>query len=107
MPETPPIAARLPFFYGWVIVAVAFVTIALGVTARTSFSLLFPPIVAEFGWDRATATLPVAVATLMSGLFQPIVGQVVDQLETGICISRFEVSRADDLEGKILRPFLF
>jgi hypothetical protein len=31
---------RLPFFYGWVIVAVAFVTMALGVNARTAFSLL-------------------------------------------------------------------
>jgi hypothetical protein len=29
---------RLPFFYGWVIVAVAFVTMALGVNARTAFS---------------------------------------------------------------------
>ena len=33
---------RLPFFYGWIIVAVTFVTMAIGVTARTSFSLLFP-----------------------------------------------------------------
>jgi hypothetical protein len=32
-------------FYGWVIVAVAFVTMAIGVNARTAFSLLFPPIV--------------------------------------------------------------
>ena len=27
---------RLPFFYGWIIVAVTFVTMAIGVTARTS-----------------------------------------------------------------------
>jgi len=43
---------RLPFFYGWIIVAVTFVTMAIGVTARTSFSLLFPPIIGEFGWER-------------------------------------------------------
>ena len=35
---------RLPFFYGWLVVAVAFVTMAIGVNARTAFSLLFPPI---------------------------------------------------------------
>ena len=29
---------------------------------------------AAFGWARVTAALPVAVATLMSGIFQPIVG---------------------------------
>ena len=39
----------LPFFYGWVIVAVVFVTMGVGVNARTAFSLLFPPILDEFG----------------------------------------------------------
>ena len=43
---------HLPFFYGWVIVAVAFVTMGVGVNARTAFSLLFPPILDEFGWER-------------------------------------------------------
>jgi hypothetical protein len=43
---------RLPFFYGWVVVAIAFATMAMGVNARTAFSLFFPPILAEFGWDR-------------------------------------------------------
>ena len=28
---------RLPFYYGWVIVAVTFVTMAIGVNARTAF----------------------------------------------------------------------
>src|SRR5262249_54988437 len=32
------IALRLPFFYGWVVIAVAFVTMGVGVNARTSFS---------------------------------------------------------------------
>ena len=44
---------RLPFFFGWVIVAVVFVTMGVGVNARTAFSLLFPPILDEFGWERA------------------------------------------------------
>ena len=48
-------AARLPFFFGWVIIAAAFVTVAFGVTARTAFSLMFPPMVDEFGWDRGLA----------------------------------------------------
>jgi hypothetical protein len=57
MPENvqAAIATRLPFFYGWVVVAVAFVTIALGVTARTAFSLMLTPIVSEFGWNRGLA----------------------------------------------------
>jgi hypothetical protein len=44
--------SRLPFYYGWLIVGVAFVTMAIAVTARTAFSLLLPPLMDEFGWDR-------------------------------------------------------
>jgi sugar phosphate permease len=43
---------RLPFFYGWIIVVVTFVTMGIGVNARTFFSLLLPPITDEFGWSR-------------------------------------------------------
>jgi len=32
---------RFPVFYGWIIVTVAFVTVAIAVNARTAFSLLF------------------------------------------------------------------
>ena len=37
---------RMPFFYVWVIVAVTFVTMCIGVNARTAFSLLYSPIIA-------------------------------------------------------------
>ena len=43
---------RLPFFHGWVVVAISFVTMGVGVNARTAFSLFFPPILEEFGWER-------------------------------------------------------
>jgi hypothetical protein len=39
-------------FYGWVLVGVSVVTMAIDVNARTAFSLLFPPILHEFQWDR-------------------------------------------------------
>ena len=45
-PSLPPrpasFAARLPFFFGWVIIAIAFLTVAVSVTTRTAFSLMFP-----------------------------------------------------------------
>ena len=57
---------RLPFFYGWVVVAVAFVTMGIGVNTRTAFSLLFPPILAEFGWDRAVTAGAFSVGFLVA-----------------------------------------
>ena len=40
------------------ILGIAFVTMAIGVTARTAFSLLMPPLIDEFGWDRASPRGP-------------------------------------------------
>src|ERR1700712_3260221 len=70
---------RLPFFYGWVIVAVTFVTMAIGVTARTSFSLLFPPIVQEFGWERGATAGAFSFGFLVSGALSPLIGRMMDR----------------------------
>src|SRR5687767_11975338 len=70
---------RLPFFYGWVIVAVAFVTMAIGVNARTAFSLLFPPILEEFGWDRGVTAGAFSFGFLVSAVLSPFVGRLMDR----------------------------
>ena len=69
------LAARLPFFYGWVLVAVAFVTMAIGVNARTAFSLLFPPILDEFGWERGVTAGAFSFGFLVSAVVTPWVGR--------------------------------
>lgn len=70
--------ARLPFFYGWVIVAIAFVTMAIGVTARTAFSLLMPPLIDEFGWERGLAAGAFSFGFLVSAIASPLIGRVMD-----------------------------
>jgi MFS family permease len=69
---------RLRFFYGWLLVAVAFVTMAVGVNARTAFSLLFPAILAEFGWDRGVTAGAFSFGFLVSALVTPFVGRLMD-----------------------------
>ena len=63
---------RLPFFYGWIIIAVTFVTMAIGVNARTAFSLLFPPIIDEFGWERGVTAGAFSFGFLVSGDRKPL-----------------------------------
>jgi MFS family permease len=75
----PTLARRLPFFYGWLIVAVAFVTMAIGVNARTAFSLLFPAIITEFGWDHATTAGAFSFGFLAAALCGPLMGRLVDR----------------------------
>ena len=70
---------RLPFFYGWVIVAAAFITMGIGVNARTAFSLLLPPIISEFGWDRGLVAGAFSFGFFISAFFAPFVGRLMDQ----------------------------
>jgi MFS family permease len=78
-PETPDIIKRLPFYYGWIVVAVAFVTMAIGVNARTSFSLLFPAIVDEFGWDRGDIAAIFSIGFMVSTGLTPVIGFLMDR----------------------------
>ena len=70
---------RLPFFYGWVVVAIAFVTMGIGVTARTTFSLVFPPILAEFGWERGVTAGAFSFGFIASMFFNPTIGRLMDR----------------------------
>jgi MFS family permease len=71
--------ARAPVFYGWVIVAVAFITMAIGVNARTAFSLLFPPIVDELGWDRGATAAAFSFGFVLAALLSPLLGGWMDR----------------------------
>src|SRR4051794_33985451 len=70
---------RLPFFYGWVVVAVTFVTMAIGVNARTAFSLFFPPIISEFGWERGVTAGAFSFGFVVSGMVSPLIGRLMDR----------------------------
>ncbi len=74
----PHWSSRLPFYYGWVIIGIAFVTMAVGVTARTAFSLFLPPLIDEFHWDRGLAAGAFSFGFLVSAILSPIVGRIID-----------------------------
>jgi len=78
-PPAPRPPLRLPFFYGWLIVGVVFVTMAIGVNARTAFSLLFPPLLQEFGWDRGVVAGAFSFGFLVSAVMSPTLGRMMDR----------------------------
>ena len=82
----PSLAARLPFYYGWVVVATAFVTMSVGVSARTSFSLLFPPILDEFGWERGVTAAAFSIGFAASVMLVPTLGFVVSRFGPRVMI---------------------
>ena len=71
---------RLPFFYGWIIIAVTFITMAIGVNARTAFSLFFPPIIDEFGWERGVTAGAFSFGFVVSAIVSPLIGRLMDRL---------------------------
>jgi MFS family permease len=83
-------ASRLPFYYGWIVVAVAFATMAICVNARTAFSLLFPSILDEFGWERGVTAGAFSFGFIVSGGLSPLLGRLMDKygprivIETGV-----------------------
>src|SRR5258708_15604970 len=70
---------RLPFFYGWAIVAVTFVAMAIGVNARTAFSLFFPPIIGEFGWERGVTAGAFSFGFVVFAVVRPLIGRMMDR----------------------------
>ena len=68
-----------PFFYGWVVVAIAFVTMAIGVNARTSFSLRVAPILDGFGGERGVTAAAFSMGFLVSASFTPFLGGWMDR----------------------------
>ncbi|MBO0334087.1 MFS transporter [Sneathiella sp. CAU 1612] len=72
------VLARTPFFYGWAVVAIVFITMGIGVNVRTSFSLLFPAILNEFGWDRATTAAAFSIGFALAAILAPIVGKLLE-----------------------------
>jgi MFS family permease len=73
------IYARLPFFYGWVIVGIVFITMGIAVNARTAFSLLFPPILDEFGWERGMTAGAFSFGFVVSAIMSPSLGRLMDR----------------------------
>ena len=77
------LAARLPFYYGWLVVAVAFITIGIGANSRTAFSLLFPPILDETGWSRGLTAGIFSFGFLASIPLSAGIGWLIDRLGPG------------------------
>lgn len=68
------------FFYGWVIVALAFLANLLSSgTGGYSLGLFFAPMHDSLGWDRTTLTLGPSIRRVVNAVTAPFVGAAVDR----------------------------
>ncbi|MEJ6619955.1 MAG: MFS transporter, partial [Pontimonas sp.] len=55
----------------WVIVAVTFLALIAAAAFRSTVSILFEPLEAEFGWDRTVVSIAMGVNLFFYGLTAP------------------------------------
>jgi MFS family permease len=71
---------RPRIYYGWIIVAVSFITLFMALGIRYSFSVFFIAILEEYGWGRGETAGAFSLAMVVHGVFAPVTGTLVDWL---------------------------
>ncbi|MEK6711800.1 MAG: MFS transporter [Nitrospinota bacterium] len=77
MPGRPPLPVS--FYYGWVIVALAFWTMAFTITSRFAFGIFQVPLIAEFGWGRGALGGAYALMLIVYAIVSPFIGSIFDR----------------------------
>jgi len=75
--KRPPIS--LPFYYGWFVVSLCFMTTLISAGVRSSPSVLIHPLESEFGWSRAMIASAISMNLLLFGVAGPISGYLIDR----------------------------
>jgi sugar phosphate permease len=74
------LAARLPFYYGWVVLgALCFAGFARQGPALAPFSIFIEPMTREFGWSRAAISGAASLGGVLAALAAPLIGPLFDR----------------------------
>jgi MFS family permease len=73
------LAVRLRFYYGWIIVAVALVSMAFWLGIRSSFSVYYVALLEDFPWTRAESAGVQSTALITYTVLAPLVGGLIDR----------------------------
>jgi len=76
--KRPPLS--LPFYYGWLVISLCFLTTLTSAGVRSSPSVLIHPLEAEFGWSRTLIASAVSMNLLLFGIAAPITGFLIDRV---------------------------
>ena len=74
-----PTSLRSSIFYGWYILAACFSLLFFQAGARFSFGLMFKPMMAQLGWDRASISLVFFLNMIFFALTLSIAGKLYDR----------------------------
>ena len=66
-------------FYGWIIVAISFITLTIAYSTRYSFSVFYVAILDEYGWTRAQTALTFSINMIIYAALSPVAGALLDR----------------------------
>ncbi|MFN0071477.1 MAG: MFS transporter [Chloroflexota bacterium] len=108
--EGAVIRQRPRFFYGWVIVGVAFLCEAVAFGAgHASFAVFLQPMSDDLGWNRTVLSGAVAVQSLVNIMVTPLMGVMLDRygprviMVMGACVAAVSYL----LMGAVSEPWQF
>lgn len=72
--------ARLPFYYGWVVLAcLCCACLARSGPAVATLSIFVEPMTSEFGWSRTALSGAVSVGGILAAILSPMIGTFLDR----------------------------
>jgi MFS family permease len=69
----------VPFFYGWLVIGLSFLTTLTGAGIRSMPTVLIHPFELEFGWSRAAISSAISLNLLLFGVAGPVGGWFLDR----------------------------
>ena len=72
-------ADGLTLYYGWIIVAVALISMAFWFGIRANFSVFYVALLEEFGWNRGGSAGVQSMALITYTVMAPLVGGLIDR----------------------------
>jgi MFS family permease len=75
----PASSAKPTIFYGYIIVGVAFLIMAISWGSRNAFGVFFNPVLTEFGWNRAMTSGAFSLHMIAGGLISGVMGGFADR----------------------------
>lgn len=83
----PPVVDESKFFYGHIVVILAFLVMLLTYGIRTTFGVFFKPILSEFDSTRALISGAVTLSMVVQGLWGIFMGRVNDRIGSRLVIT--------------------
>jgi len=74
-------------YYGWVVLAAAFLITLVGYAVRNTFTIFYPVIVEDFGWSRGGTAIMYSLTMLCYGFVAPVAGGLVDRFNPKVVFS--------------------